>query len=950
MRSNLPVTQHEVVLQDDQMIVSKTDLNGIITHVNSDFQDVSGYGESELVGQPHNIVRHPDMPAEVFADMWRTLQAGRPWIGVVKNRCRNGDYCWVEAHVTPLYESGRVLGYMSVRRKPRPEQIRAAEDTYARFRAGESGGKTFSVGRVVSTAAARNRLARLDIKARMWAMIGFVAAILIGGTAVGLGAISSDVDAIDRVFGHRLVPMQQLGTTISLIRENRAQVLLSLQHAPKSKYAKDHDHSVMLHLDLIDRNIDEATRLWREYEKRVEGDRHAALAQAFAEARDKFLVEGLRPARAALGDGKFDDANQLLLTRMNPLFGVVQARAEDLVKYGTEAAQNDYVAQKSQYELLRRVLLAAILFVVALVAWLGMALMRFITRPMEAARDTFNRIAQGNYTSRIDIARNDEAGKVLQGLESMQTSLAIDMAEARRRADATLRIKSALDHVSTGVMIADRERTIIYANHAVKRTLKAAEAEIRKQLPGFDADNLIGVNIDSFHKTPDHQAKLLAELTSAATVNLEIGGRHLRVTASPVINERGERLGTVGEWIDRTDEVQVEREVAALVDGASRGDFLTRLDPAGKEGFFRQLAEGLNHLSEVTQSGLSNVAHVLQLIAQGDLTQKIEADYQGIFGQLKDDANTTIERLREVVGRIKEATEAIDIASQEIAAGNMDLSNRTEEQAGSLEETASSMEEINAAVRNNAANSKQANDLAKNSNQIALQGVQMVKQVVDTMGSIQASSKRAADIIGVIDSIAFQTNILALNAAVEAARAGEHGRGFAVVATEVRNLAHRSATAAKEIKALIAESTDKVESGARLVRDAGDTMDDVVTSFDLVANLVTEIADATREQSGGIEQVTQAIGHMDEVTQQNAALVEQAAAAAESLEEQARGLVQAVRMFKLAEGAGRTMPAPVLRDATPRQLAGSRPHAKPALAARTAPPRLPDTGEEWEEF
>jgi methyl-accepting chemotaxis protein len=312
-----------------------------------------------------------------------------------------------------------------------------------------------------------------------------------------------------------------------------------------------------------------------------------------------------------------------------------------------------------------------------------------------------------------------------------------------------------------------------------------------------------------------------------------------------------------------------------------------------------------------------------------------------------------VERLREVVGRIKEATEAINTAAQEIAAGNQDLSSRTEEQASSLEETASSMEELNATVRQNAESARQANELAGTSNEIATRGGQMVKQVVETMSGIQASSKKIADIVGVIDSIAFQTNILALNAAVEAARAGEQGRGFAVVATEVRNLAQRSATAAKEIKALIAESVDKVESGAQLVHEAGNTMDEVVSSFQQVAKLVVDISAASREQSSGIEQVTQAVSQMDEVTQQNAALVEEAAAAAESLEEQAQGLVQAVGMFKLNEGTTPNLPAPALRDVTPKRLAGSRPVAPAKLASpgkQSAPSHLTDDHDEWEEF
>jgi methyl-accepting chemotaxis protein len=427
------------------------------------------------------------------------------------------------------------------------------------------------------------------------------------------------------------------------------------------------------------------------------------------------------------------------------------------------------------------------------------------------------------------------------------------------------------------------------------------------------------------------------------------------VVTSPVFTQSGERLGSVGEWQDRTDELAVEHEVDGIVQGASAGDLSGRIDLSGKSGFFEKLGTGINGLLENTQQALLATSSVLGKVARGDLTETINAEYSGVFGQLKDDTNSTVERLREVVGRIKDATDSINTASQEIAAGNTDLSSRTEEQASSLEETASSMEQLNATVRQNAENARQANELARSSNEVAVKGGTMVKAVVSTMGGIQESSRKIADIIGVIDSIAFQTNILALNAAVEAARAGEQGRGFAVVATEVRNLAQRSATAAREIKELIAESVGKVDAGTRLVDQAGQTMDEVVTSFRQVANLVTEISNASREQSSGIGQVTQAVSQMDEATQQNAALVEQAAAAAESLEEQARGLLQAVGMFKLVE-AGRTptqpggtsLPGPALRDATPRRLSIVR-EANTSLGKRI-PMGSVDGDESWEEF
>jgi methyl-accepting chemotaxis protein len=292
-------------------------------------------------------------------------------------------------------------------------------------------------------------------------------------------------------------------------------------------------------------------------------------------------------------------------------------------------------------------------------------------------------------------------------------------------------------------------------------------------------------------------------------------------------------------------------------------------------GFFRQISDGINGLLEANSKALDDVGAMFTRLAQGDLTQKIDADYQGMLGVLKDDANSTVDNLKEIVSSIKDATDAINTAAKEIASGNQDLSSRTEEQASSLEETASSMEQLTSTVKQNADNARQANELAGNAQQVAVKGGEVVGQVVDTMSAIHQSSSKIADIIGVIDGIAFQTNILALNAAVEAARAGEQGRGFAVVATEVRNLAQRSA-AAKEIKGLISDSVEKVEAGNRLVDQAGRTMEDVVSSIKRVAKIMGDISDASREQSSGIEQVSLAINQMDEVTQQNAALVEEA--------------------------------------------------------------------------
>lgn len=362
---------------------------------------------------------------------------------------------------------------------------------------------------------------------------------------------------------------------------------------------------------------------------------------------------------------------------------------------------------------------------------------------------------------------------------------------------------------------------------------------------------------------------------------------------------------------------------------------------------------------------------ITETVASGDLRGVIEVHSQDETGQLMQALKVMNDSLINIVRQVRNCTDAISVGASEIAAGNIDLSSRTEQQAGSLEETASSMEELTGTVRQNADNARQANQLATTASDTATRGGTVVNQVVDTMGSINASAKKIVDIIGVIDGIAFQTNILALNAAVEAARAGEQGRGFAVVASEVRNLAQRSAAAAKEIKTLIGDSVEQVDIGTKLVDQAGATMMEVVESVNRVTDVVSEISAASQEQTEGIDQINIAIAQMDQVTQQNTALVEEAASAAESLQQQANVLVEAVSIFKLkgdvesaahmaatGNAMGHSMPQenkPVVRAAPALKKPAKEPAAKrPALPAQPKPPlkeggTKEDTGD-WEEF
>jgi len=783
MKINMPVTDHEHHMEEGTILVSKTDLKGTITYANAEFVRINGYSEQELLGQNHNIVRHPDMPPEAFEDLWKTVKSGRGWNGIVKNRCKNGDYYWVYANVIPIVNQGRVTEYMSVRTKPSRRQIAEAEKLYQAIR--ENNASLYPTG-----------LARLGV-------------------------------ALNRQSMKRAM---QVGGLLNLALLGGCAALLLAGHAPE-------------------------------------------------------LVAGI------LG-----------------VSGIVT---------------------------------------LAFVFWLGSR----IFGPLEYARQKMNQVLQGQYFDWTETNRTDEIGLLLRTIKSVQVRLGFDLMDAREKAASALRVKAALDHVSTNVMTADQNYRIIYMNPAVEKMFAGAETDLRSVIPGFDAGRLMGANIDVFHKAPEHQRRILDKLSGTHTSMVAVAGHHFQIIANPVTDAAGQRLGTVVEWADRTAEVFTQEQIKQLMKGARNGDFSTRIDVTGKTGFEKILGEGLNQIADDTDLTFKDFGRVIQGMANGDLTrQTAYADYQGIYGSCRANLVVTQTKLSEVFEQIREAADFIYNSSQEIAAGNNNLSQRAEEQASSLEETASSMEELTGTVKNNADNANQANQVASTARQLATKGGEVVQRTVAAMGEINASSSKIANIIGTIDEIAFQTNLLALNASVEAARAGEQGRGFAVVAMEVRNLAQRSAKAAKESRELIQNSQEKVQAGSALVTESGRMLEEIVSSVQKVGDLVSEITAASREQADGIQQVNQAVSQMDEITQQNAALAEEASAASVSMCEQARNMVQLLSFFKThAEQAQTETPRHGPHPARSGRGGGQR-----VPAPRAAPtPRMPAASQgddEWEEF
>lgn len=776
MKINHPVTDHEVIMKPGTILVTRTNLKGVITYANDAFIEISGFSKDELIGANHNLVRHPDMPPAAFADLWQCLKSARPWTALVKNRTKSGDYYWVEANVTPVYKSGKLYEYLSVRYAPSREQIQKAEALYEQLNANKA------TMRPTGVAAAWQAAQGM----RLWKKVGLTYALF-------------------------LLPI--LGALFSHFQQQQ----------------------------------------WLE----------------------------------------LSICSTLLL----------------------------------------------------LASVLGFSVINSVVKNLDHSAKTCYRLADEQFRNKIDLDLGDELGDFNRALYGMQVKLNADMAYTKQVAAEATRIKQALDNVQSCVMVANNDLDIIYMNNTVLEMFQNAEADIKTQLPNFAANKLMGANIDQFHRNPPHQRGLLAALNKTFSSSLEIGGRHMNIVANPVRNDEGDRIGVVVEWLDRTGEVKVEHEIEEIVESVKIGRLDKRLSLADKKGFFAKLSEGINELTDVIERVFKDVGSTMESMSEGDLTNKITSDYQGVYLNCKNDINATIDKLSEIFGQVNESAIFINNSSQEIASGNNNLSQRAEQQAANLEETAASMEELTSTVKTNADNAQQANLVASNARELAENGGSVVNAAIAAMQEINESSNKIADIIGVIDEIAFQTNLLALNASVEAARAGEQGRGFSVVATEVRNLAQRSATAAKESKELIQSSVQKVRAGSEFVNQTGTALTEIVSGVKKVGNIVAAIADASVEQSAGIAQVNQAVAQMDEITQQNAALAEQASAASVSMSDLSTNMVELLSFFKL-NGAGSNQAS--VKRPTQAAAATARTNTKPASRQPTYKSAASD--EEWQDF
>ena len=999
MKVNMPVTDHEVLLKDGESIVSSTNLKGVITYCNDAFIKISGFREQELINKSHNIVRHPDMPSQAFDDLWKTVKSGRNWNGIVKNRCKNGDYYWVKANVNPDYTDGVLSGFTSVRCKANSQEIKAAEELYAEIKDGKvdlqnPAWHRFNVFKDLSLAV------KLPVVLLLFLLpiVAFVS-LYVNDRLQEITFHERQVEGMEYVLPfkkldvaiaeHRGMTNAFLSGNTSLqekIEGKRKQVEVLFEEIEQLAMSHDDQFHIRKKLNklkngwkkLLSRtNKKNLERIFDAHSELISGsqrilksisessnmifDSHLEryyMAAMLVDRLPKLINEigKLRGnASAVLVTGELSEKNKLKLIgemkvsqeriklidedlksmyevspRLKDIIGKAGRAAirssvnyfnvimstvfnEIVIKEKSEVVSNKVfeagssVIQKlsdlfsvTEAELKQEQLdylselnreIVTIISVVAFFLAIGLFMMfRVVSSMLHSIKhlsEVVVGISEGGYKGNVHVISEDEIGKSLSLIKTMQNRIEFNLAVSQDLAIKNGRVSSALESASTSVIVTNVGAEIIYMNKSAHELFENIEKKLASVIPGFSCDALLGEQLAFIPDVPELSADSVRNLTSKSHSIIKVAGLILEYTMTPVFDDNGQCSGCVVEWFDKTDESIIENEVANVVRAAADGDFDRQISIESNDPFYNRLAEGINNIVTNTGNSITDVEKVMAALADGDLTQNITSKYSGVFERLSNNVNSTVEKLKEVIGTMQANGQQVATTSGGVNTAAQKIGQGSSEQAASLEEISSAMEEMASNISQSASNAAKTEDIA-----------QKVSIDAETSGKIVAtaaeSMKEITDKISIIEEISRQTNMLALNAAIEAARAGEHGKGFAVVAAEVRKLAERSQNAAAEISDL---SSDVVT----LAELAGDRLDDLVPSIKQTAELVQEISVSAREQDTGANEINNALQQLDSTVQRSAGSAEELVSSANILAEQSNSQKQIIDYFVLPD-------------------------------------------------
>jgi aerotaxis receptor len=670
MKTNLPVTQSEKKweLSHGKYIVSKTDMKGIITYTNDAFVEMSGFTQDELIGKNHNLVRHPDVPPQAFEELWRTLKEGRPWRGIVKNRCKNGDHYWVDAFVSPIRRSGEITGYMSVRRPPGREDIQAAEALYR------------SLSQSRAAIKGPGLAARLTIRAKLWAAIVIVALMMVAGAAMGLGGLYLADDAARSIYENRMVTTSQMGRILLLMADNSRQLALAVQHDPANPLSNTHDHALERHTDTVVNNRDEISKLWQAIEQRELFPEERRLAAEFAAARKRYVEEGLMAVREALLAGDYAKGTVLLTTRTQKTYQTANAAAEKLLNSLLSHAEQEYLRGSERFRLISLLAGGGIAGSILFIVFGGLALMRGITRPLEQAIGHFVRISSGQLCGQIDITRRDETGRVLASLAEMQAHLAVMLDEIDQ---ATGRMGAGLNQL----------------NGEMARVAQHSEAQ-------HDRVQEVAAAVEQVSESVAETAAASEETEAAALAArgiVEEGSAQMARSMSAsskvaqTVHDTGVTIATLSQSIDRIGDVtQVIKDIAEQTNLLALNAAIEAAR-AGEQGRgFAVVADEVRKLAERTASSTADIARII------DDIQNTTHTAVASMGQAEKEVAHSVELIRageESFRGIISTTHQVTGKTQHIAAAAREQKTASEEMAQNMAHITTLIEENTMAIR-----------------------------------------------------------------------------------------------------------------------------------------------------------------------------------------------------------------------------------------------------------